>query len=432
MARDGNAKGMKETKFKDTELGKIPEEWSVVQVGDLFSMKRNNTLSRDNLNYSDLAGYKNIHYGDVLVKFGAFIDVSTDTLPFVNHDIKFNSDLLENGDVIIADTAEDENVGKASEVIGISAKDKVVSGLHTIVLHPNEKFASKYLGYFLNGEAYHNSLYNSMQGTKVISISKKAINATSIAYPSFSEQQRIASALSDADALVAELDALIEKKRAIMAGTMQEFLTGKRRLQGFDEPWVDVVFGDKIKIYRGGSPRPIESYLTNNPNGLNWIKIGDARPGDKYITKTSEKIIPEGLGATRAVYSGDFLLSNSMSFGRPYILKIDGCIHDGWLAITEYQETFDRDFLYYLLGSDAILQKFKTLAAGSGVQNLNKKLVADMELQIPSSLAEQHAIATILSDMDAEIAELEAKRDKYKEVRQGMMQQLLTGKIRLI
>lgn len=250
--------------------------------------------------------------------------------------------------------------------------------------------------------------------------------------PSLAEQQRIASTLSDADALVAELDVLIEKKRAIMAGTMQEFFTGKRRLQGFDEPWVDVVFGDKIKIYRGGSPRPIESYLTNNPNGLNWIKIGDARPGDKYITKTSEKIIPEGLGATRAVYSGDFLLSNSMSFGRPYILKIDGCIHDGWLAITEYQETFDRNFLYYLLGSDAILQKFKTLAAGSGVQNLNKKLVADMELQIPSSLAEQHAIATILSDMDAEIAELEAKRDKYKEVRQGMMQQLLTGKIRLI
>ena len=89
MARDGNAKGMKETKFKDTVLGKIPEEWSVAQVGDLFSMKRNNTLSRDNLNYSDLAGYKNIHYGDVLVKFGAFIDISTDTLPFVNHDIKF-------------------------------------------------------------------------------------------------------------------------------------------------------------------------------------------------------------------------------------------------------------------------------------------------------------------------------------------------------
>lgn len=423
---------MKETKFKDTVLGKIPEDWSVAQVGDLFSMKRNNTLSRDNLNYSDLAGYKNIHYGDVLVKFGAFIDTSTDTLPFVNHDIKFNPDLLENGDVIIADTAEDETVGKASEVIGISAKDKVVSGLHTMILHPNEKFASKYLGYFLNGEAYHNSLYNSMQGTKVISISQKAINATSIAYPSLSEQQRIASALSDADALVAELDVLIEKKRAIMAGTMQEFFTGKRRLQGFDEPWVDVVFGDKIKIYRGGSPRPIESYLTNNPNGLNWIKIGDARPGDKYITKTSEKIIPEGLGATRAVYSGDFLLSNSMSFGRPYILKIDGCIHDGWLSITEYQETFDRDFLYYLLGSDAILQKFKTLAAGSGVQNLNKKLVADMELQIPSSLAEQRAIASILSDMDAEIAELEAKRDKYKEVRQGMMQQLLTGKIRLI
>lgn len=290
----------------------------------------------------------------------------------------------------------------------------------------------KYCVYAFTAKEIRASIIKNCTYTTRALTNGRVLASLKLPIPSLAEQQRIASTLSDADALVAELDVLIEKKRAIMAGTMQEFFTGKRRLQGFDEPWVDVVFGDKIKIYRGGSPRPIESYLTNNPNGLNWIKIGDARPGDKYITKTSEKIIPEGLGATRAVYSGDFLLSNSMSFGRPYILKIDGCIHDGWLAITEYQETFDRNFLYYLLGSDAILQKFKTLAAGSGVQNLNKKLVADMELQIPSSLAEQHAIATILSDMDAEIAELEAKRDKYKEVRQGMMQQLLTGKIRLI
>ena len=119
-----------------------------------------------------------------------------------------------------------------------------------------------------------------------------------------------------------------------------------------------------------------------------------------------------------------------MSFGRPYILKIDGCIHDGWLAITNYESTFDKDYLYYLLGSDSVYKQYLSLAAGSGVLNLNKKLVAAVEFDIPE-LAEQRAISAILSDMDAEIAELEAKRDKYAAIRQGMMQQLLTGKIRL-
>lgn len=414
MARDGNAKGMKETKFKDTGLGKIPEEWSVVQVGDLFSMKRNNTLSRDNLNYSDLAGYKNIHYGDVLVKFGAFIDVSTDTLPFVNHDIKFNPDLLENGDVIIADTAEDENVGKASEVIGISAKDKVVSGLHTIVLHPNEKFASKYLGYFLNGKAYHNSLYNSMQGTKVISISQKAINATSIAYPSFSEQQRIASALSDVDALVAELDALIEKKRAIMAGTMQELLTGKRRLQGFSEPWVKKTLEeiclrhDNLRIPVKASERKAGYTPYYGANGIQDYVEGYTHDGESIL-------IAEDGANDLDNYPVNFAVGKIWVNNHAHVVKA--------------KEEFIYSYFLYL----ALKQcNFNDVIVGSSRAKLNASSLMQINVKYPSSLAEQRAIATILSDMDAEIAELEAKRDKYKEVRQGMVQQLLTGKIRLI
>ena len=410
MARDGNAKGMKETKFKDTVLGKIPEEWSVAQVGDLFSMKRNNTLSRDNLNYSDLAGYKNIHYGDVLVKFGAFIDISTDTLPFVNHDIKFNPDLLENGDVIIADTAEDETVGKASEVIGISAKDKVVSGLHTMILHPNEKFASKYLGYFLNGEAYHNSLYNSMQGTKVISISKKAINATSIAYPSLSEQQRVASALSDADALVAELDALIEKKRAIMAGIMQELLTGKRRLQGFSEPWVERTIEDFAKITTGASNTQDQAPFGIFPF---YIRSASVMKSNRFLYDC-EGVITIGDGQIGKVFH--------------YINgKFD--LHQRCYLIYDFYDV-DAKFFYYIF-SAFFYERAIALSAKATVDSVRRDMIAKMKVDLPS-LAEQRAIASILSDMDAEIAELEAKRDKYKEVRQGMMQQLLTGKIRLI
>lgn len=432
MARDGNAKGMKETKFKDTELGKIPEDWSVAQVGDLFSMKRNNTLSRDNLNYSDLAGYKNIHYGDVLVKFGAFIDISTDTLPFVNHDIKFNPDLLENGDVIIADTAEDETVGKASEVIGISAKDKVVSGLHTMILHPNEKFASKYLGYFLNGEAYHNSLYNSMQGTKVISISKKAINATSIAYPSLSEQQRIASALSDADALVAELDALIEKKRAIMAGTMQELLTGKRRLQGFDEPWVERISG-QIGTFVAGNGFPL-IHQGKSKGKYPFYKVSDMNNSGNqtYMIVANNHIDQE----VANILNCNIIPANSIVFAkigaaifleRKRLTSIDCCI-DNNMQSFQCNKSFDCQYALWLLRSIKIADSVsQTALPALKVTDLKK-----IEVYIPSSLAEQRAIASILSDMDAEIAELEAKRDKYKEVRQGMMQQLLTGKIRLI
>ena len=120
------------------------------------------------------------------------------------------------------------------------------------------------------------------------------------------------------------------------------------------DDWEVKEFGRYVSIVRGGSPRPIQNYLTANMDGINWIKIGDVNPGDKYIISTEEKIIPEGKTYSREVHKGDFLLSNSMSFGRPYILQIDGCIHDGWLAIQNYSETFDRDFLFYLLGSEAI------------------------------------------------------------------------------
>ena len=158
----------------------------------------------------------------------------------------------------------------------------------------------------------------------------------------------------------------------------------------------------------------------------------DVKPNDKYFRKTAEKIKKEGLNKTRQVKKGDFILSNSMCFGRPYILDIDGCIHDGWLVIQDYQETYDMLFLYYILCSDAVMNQYASMAAGSSVQNLNKEKVANVLLYAPSSLKEQSAIAKVLSSMDEEISFLEAKREKYNAIKQGMMQQLLTGKIRLV
>ncbi len=194
--------------------------------------------------------------------------------------------------------------------------------------------------------------------------------------------------------------------------------------------WKVDSFGECADIYRGGSPRPIQDYLTNNPEGINWIKIGDVAIGARYITSTEEKIVPAGAIRSRRVSAGDFLLSNSMSFGRPYILKVDGCIHDGWLAIQNYSNFFTTDYLYYILSSKIVLDQYLQLASGSSVLNLNKLVVSTVKLPIPKKI-EQTAIATALSGTDALIEKLTKLIEKKKNIKQGAMQELLTGKRRL-
>ena len=154
-----------------------------------------------------------------------------------------------------------------------------------------------------------------------------------------------------------------------------------------------------VTIERGGSPRPIDKFITNDENGLNWVKIGDAPEQGNYITQTAEKIRPEGLSKTREVHPGDLILSNSMSFGRPYIMAIDGCIHDGWLAIRDTKKNFDLKFLCTLLGTDGMLNQYKAMAAGSTVNNLNKELVGGTSVAFPM-MKEQIKIGDYFTTID--------------------------------
>lgn len=147
--------------------------------------------------------------------------------------------------------------------------------------------------------------------------------------------------------------------------------------------WSYERLGNICSIARGGSPRPIENYLTDAEDGLNWIKIGDTEQGGKYIYSTKEKIRPEGVSKTRYVHCGDFLLTNSMSFGRPYILKTDGCIHDGWLVIGDVEAVFIQDYLYYMLSSSIMYDLLSRLAAGSTVKNLKSDSVKSLIVPIP-------------------------------------------------
>lgn len=159
--------------------------------------------------------------------------------------------------------------------------------------------------------------------------------------------------------------------------------------------WVTKKLVEVCDIERGGSPRPIDSYITNAKDGINWIKIGDTKNVTKYITKTEEKIKPEGAKRSRMVYEGDFILSNSMSFGRPYIMKTSGCIHDGWLVLREREPKINQDYLYHVLSSDLVFRQFDRLAAGSTVRNLNIGLVQGVKIPIPPPLEQQRIVNTL-------------------------------------
>lgn len=159
--------------------------------------------------------------------------------------------------------------------------------------------------------------------------------------------------------------------------------------------WAWCRLNELADIARGGSPRPIENYITDSPDGINWIKIGDTAPESKYIESAKEKIKPEGQKHSRFVHEGDFLLTNSMSFGRPYILKINGCIHDGWLVFANIKECVIKDYLYYALSSDYIYASFSMVAAGSTVKNLKSDTVKQVLFPLPPIKTQEKIVESI-------------------------------------
>ena len=195
------------------------------------------------------------------------------------------------------------------------------------------------------------------------------------------------------------------------------------RFAGFTDAWEQRKFSELVLIERGGSPRPIDDYITDAPDGLNWVKIGDAPEQGRYITKTAEKIKPEGLSKTRQVQPGDLILSNSMSFGKPYIMGINGCIHDGWLLIRDTQRRFDLKFLCHMLGTGQMLDQYRMFAAGSTVNNLNKELVGSTTVSLPS-FEEQRVIGEYLESIDTLITLHQRKYDKLVKVKKAMLEKM--------
>lgn len=404
--------------------------WNSNTIAEIFRPLKVSPFTRDELNYSG-GNFRNVHYGDILVKFPSVIDVEKEGLPYVNDASEpkcGRCSLLQDGDVIIADTAEDEAVGKAIEIQGTTGQ-KVVSGLHTIAYRPQEGFfAPGFLGYFLNSSVYHNQLLPLMQGIKVLSLSRSALADTVINYPSYAEQERIADALSSIDALIAGLDEAIEKKRQIKEGLMQNLLTGRARLPGFNEKWIDVRLRDVCMMNSGGTPSTSDPHFYGGD--ILFLSISDMTNSGKYIYSTEKRITEDGYNCSsaRMFPAGTLMYAMYASLGKCSITKVDVAVSQAILGFHSLKN-IDTEYLYYYLAS---IEKSVKQTGQTGTQsNLSKNIVENFQLAIPS-LEEQQAIASLLRTVDDDIDCCITKREKYNLIKHGMMQELLTGKTRLI
>ena len=243
------------------------------------------------------------------------------------------------------------------------------------------------------------------------------------------EQRRIGAFFDHLDSLITlhqrKYDKLCVLKKSMLDKMFPKggSLYPEIRFAGFTDPWEQRKLSELVEIERGGSPRPIERYITDDPCGLNWVKIGDAPELGRYITQTTEKIKPEGLAKTRQVYPGDLVLSNSMSFGRPYIMAIKGCIHDGWLLIRDAQKHFDPIFLCHMLGAPQMLNQYRMFAAGSTVNNLNKELVGKAIVSLPSK-DEQREIGIVLDRLDSLITLHQRKLELLRNIKKSMLDKM--------
>ena len=305
--------------------------------------------------------------------------------------------------------------------IGRVAKLGIDATSNQAVCHilPDESLADmQYMFYALQAQVPH-WLGKGVGGAQP-NISQEIIKNTVLPLPPLEEQRRIAAILDKANDIH---NLAAEKARTCAAALYRSVLTQELDKPGME--WVQI--GDVLEIARGGSPRPIQAYLTDDPDGINWIMIGDAGVGEKYITKTAKKIRAEGQSKTRLVKEGDLLLSNSMSFGRPYIMKTNGAIHDGWLVLRDAHATCNSDYLYHVLGSPTCFAQFARAAAGATVKNLNTSIVSSVEIPLPP-LERQVEIAERLDAVEFHVGRKFASLAQIAEqLRSSLTSSLIQG-----
>lgn len=335
---------------------------------------------------------------------------------------RFGSEVAPIGDKLIMKKG-DVLFGKRrayQKKVAIAPFDGIFSA-HGMVLRPKEDVIDKnFFPLFIASDYFLDAAIKISVGSLSPTINWRDLKELKFNLPTIEEQKKLAETLWQIVAtmesykkLLAKTDEMVKAKFIEMFGTIE------------NPKWKVDNLGNVTSIARGGSPRPISEYITESENGLNWIKIGDAKNG-RYITQTEEKIKPEGLKKTRQVFAGDLLLSNSMSFGRPYILKIDGCIHDGWLVIHFEKDLFNAIYLQAYFGLSSTYSLFESMAAGGVVNNLNSEIVKKLPVIIPS-LELQNQFAEFVEKSEESKSTIQASIDSLTKVYKKIITENLGG-----
>jgi len=353
----------------------------------------NNTLSRAELSY-DEGTVLNVHYGDVLIKYGSVLDVQKDDIPRIPHRCRedFNGALLQDGDVIIADTAEDETTGKACE-IGNLQGSAIVSGLHTMVCRPRNRMALGYLGYYLNSNAYHHQLLPLMQGIKVLSLSRSNIQKTSVSYPiAVKEQQLIAYYFSQLDNLIT-----LHQRQPFLQSPPDISLIVQLTPPFYTFSWEQRKLGDIADIVGGGTPSTgNQSYWDGD---IDWY--APAEIADQIYANSSQKKIT-GLGyensSAKMLPPGTVLFTSRAGIGKTAILTRKGCTNQGFQSIVPHRGELDS---YFIFSRTEELKRYGELVgAGSTFVEVSGKQMAVMELMMPPTMREQQTIGGFFQQLD--------------------------------
>ena len=336
-----------------------------------------------------------IHYGEIYTRYGLF---AKKTISYLNEEIANKARKASYGDLIIATTSEnDDDVCKS--VAWLGAASIVVSNDACYYHHT---LNPKYVAYFFRTDEFQRQKRTYITGTKVKRVNANDLAKITLPIPPLRVQARIVEILDKFTQLEAQLEAELQ---AELEARRKQYAYYRDQLLNFSQyPPLNVniewrTLGEVCLVQRGASPRPIAHYLTSSSDGIPWIKIGDTKVGSKYIESTQERITIEGAQRSRQLSAGDFILSNSMSYGRPYILKIDGAIHDGWASLSEISSSILSDYLFYFLSSSKVQMYWEGKINSGSVSNLNADIIKALPIPIPP-LSEQRRIVDILDRFD--------------------------------
>lgn len=412
---------------RETGIGVVPEDWESKRLGDHVTFLRSGVNSRAELTLDDPIKY--LHYGDIHSCASVMLDPAS--LPSLPSGKAKNLDRLRDGDLAFADASEDlVGVSKSVEICGAS-NTEIVSGLHTIVARfDKDTLADGFKSYLQFCPDFYGQLRRLAAGTKVYAIYRSHIASVEMRLPRVNEQKIIAAALGDMDALLNGLDRLITKKRDLKQAVMQQLLTGKTRLPGFEGKWEVKQIREFTTYTAGGTPSTLIPEFWSGP--IPWMNSGELHQKqvnevDDYITEygllnSSAKMLPIG-----CVLIG--LAGQGRTRGTVAMNLTPLCTNQSIAAILP-NSNFVPEYLYHNL--DSKYTELRDLSSGGGGRGgLNLTIIGSIIIPFPS-ISEQRAIAAVLTDMDVEIAALEQRRTKIKNIKQAMMHELLTGKTRLV